>query len=98
MLEAELTTFCTEEEAKVLQAQGFGRGGDASKNTIVMGTSGPVGTTLRFPDECARHKILDIIGDLSLLGFKLQAKVVGIRSGHTLNQMLAREIKKRRES
>jgi UDP-3-O-[3-hydroxymyristoyl] N-acetylglucosamine deacetylase len=47
---------------------------------------------LRFPDEMVRHKILDLIGDLSLVGFPFLAHVIAIRSGHFSNTSFAKEI------
>jgi UDP-3-O-[3-hydroxymyristoyl] N-acetylglucosamine deacetylase len=47
---------------------------------------------LRFPNELARHKILDAIGDLSLLGRPLRARVIAFRAGHGLHVDLARQI------
>jgi len=90
-------TFCTEDEADALRAQGFGKGADAS-NTIVVTAAGPVSGPMRFPNECARHKLLDLIGDLHLLGFALVARVSGIRSGHSLNRKLVQAIRKQREA
>jgi UDP-3-O-[3-hydroxymyristoyl] N-acetylglucosamine deacetylase / 3-hydroxyacyl-[acyl-carrier-protein] dehydratase len=49
-----------------------------------------VGNTLRYPDECVRHKLLDMVGDLSLLGYDLHGSVVAHRSGHQTNHALAR--------
>jgi UDP-3-O-acyl-N-acetylglucosamine deacetylase len=40
---------------------------------------------LRFPDELARHKLLDLIGDLALLGGRLHAEIVAVKSGHAMN-------------
>ena len=89
-------TFCTEKEALELKKHGFGLGA-SPENTLVIGESGVLNNNrLRFDDECARHKVLDIIGDLSLLGFPIAGRVVGIRSGHTLNGKLVEEIKKQR--
>jgi len=53
------------------------------------------GNTLRFPDECVRHKILDLLGDLALLGVPVQARLVAIKSGHALNQALVKELTKK---
>lgn len=89
-------TFCTEEEAAALRKRGFGKGAD-TRNTLVMGKKGPRGNRLRFPDECARHKVLDLVGDLALLGFALKGHVIGIRSGHALNHRLVEAIIKQRE-
>lgn len=50
--------------------------------------------TLRFPDECGRHKLLDIMGDLRLVGGFLKAKVVAYKPGHTINTTIAKKIKK----
>lgn len=51
--------------------------------------------TLRFPDECGRHKLLDIMGDLRLAGGFLKAKVVAYKPGHSINTTIAKEIEKR---
>lgn len=50
--------------------------------------------TLRFPDECGRHKLLDIIGDLRLAGGFLKAKVVAYKPGHSINTKFAKQIEK----
>jgi UDP-3-O-[3-hydroxymyristoyl] N-acetylglucosamine deacetylase/3-hydroxyacyl-[acyl-carrier-protein] dehydratase len=92
---ASARTFCTEEEAAALKKQGVGRGASA-ENTVVIPANGAVKNSLRFQDECARHKVLDIIGDLSLLGFPVLGRVVGLRSGHTLNRQLVEAIKKQK--
>jgi UDP-3-O-acyl N-acetylglucosamine deacetylase len=84
---ASARTFCAREEADRLREQGFGKGATTA-NTLVMTGQGPVDNQLRFSDECARHKILDLIGDLSLLGADVQAQIVAVRSGHALNHQL----------
>ncbi|HHY47801.1 MAG TPA: UDP-3-O-[3-hydroxymyristoyl] N-acetylglucosamine deacetylase [Firmicutes bacterium] len=78
-----------EEEIEALQARGLGLGGRAD-TVVVVGRHGYLGT-LRFPDEIARHKVLDIIGDLGLAG-PVRAHIVGIASGHSMNHRLARLI------
>jgi len=80
-------TFCLQAEAEALRSQGFGKGATA-ENTLVIGERGVVNNTLRFEDEFVRHKILDLLGDLYLLGAHLQGHVIGIRSGHPLNMKL----------
>jgi UDP-3-O-[3-hydroxymyristoyl] N-acetylglucosamine deacetylase/3-hydroxyacyl-[acyl-carrier-protein] dehydratase len=60
----------------------------------VVGESGVIDNQLRFPNEFVRHKILDLVGDLSLAGRSLRAHVVGTRSGHALNVRLARKLAK----
>jgi UDP-3-O-[3-hydroxymyristoyl] N-acetylglucosamine deacetylase/3-hydroxyacyl-[acyl-carrier-protein] dehydratase len=89
-------TFCTQKEALELKEKGFGGGADF-KNTLVISENGPLENQFRFPEECARHKVLDLIGDLSLLGFGIKGRVVGLRSGHALNRKLVEEIKKQRK-
>ena len=48
---------------------------------------------LRFPNECARHKLLDIMGDFSLVGYPLKAKVIAHKSGHKINTKVARQLR-----
>lgn len=85
-------TFCLEEEADGLQQQGFGQGANY-ENTLVVGKNGVVKNTLRFPDEFVRHKVLDLLGDLYLLGVPLKAHIIALKSGHSLNLKLVRKIK-----
>ena len=59
---------------------------------------GVVGNRLRYADECARHKILDMVGDLALMGVDLHGFVVAHRSGHQTNATLARRLVEQRES
>lgn len=90
-------TFCLEAEAKMLQAAGFGKGAN-TQNTLVVSPSGPLENTLRFPDEYARHKLLDVIGDLAVTGLRLNAKVTAIKSGHGQNQAVAKELRRQYEA
>jgi UDP-3-O-[3-hydroxymyristoyl] N-acetylglucosamine deacetylase/3-hydroxyacyl-[acyl-carrier-protein] dehydratase len=89
-------TFCLEEEAEELRRQGLGKGANY-ENTIVLGDNGVIKNTLRFEDEFARHKILDLIGDLYLLGFSLRAHIIAVKSGHPLNMMLLKKIQAQKE-
>lgn len=84
-------TFCLQEEAGDLQGKGLGRGANY-ENTLVMGEKDVIKNRLRFNDEFVRHKILDLIGDLSLLGTPLKARIMAIKSGHSLNLKLAKKI------
>ncbi len=84
-------TFCLESEAKQLLDQGLG-GGGTTDTAVVFGTDGPIDTELRWPDEPVRHKILDLVGDLSTLDGSLQAHVVAVRSGHSLNMRLVKKL------
>lgn len=84
-------TFCLEEEAEELKKQGLGKGA-TYENTLVVGEKGVVGNTLRFPDEFVRHKVLDLIGDFSLLGQPLKAHIIAVKSGHSLNARMVKSI------
>lgn len=84
-------TFVLERETKALMAQGLGRGANHT-NTLVVGDSGVLDNTLRFPDEFVRHKILDCIGDLFLLGFPIKGHIFATKSGHALNRQLLKKI------
>jgi len=77
-----------------LQAMGLIRGGSI-ENAIVLDKDSILNGPLRFPDEFGRHKALDLIGDLSLLGADLCGHVVAYRSGHPLNVELARALRQR---
>lgn len=90
-------TFCLEEEAQLLVASGLGKGANYT-NTLVVGDKGPVNNKLRFPDECARHKVLDFIGDLYLLGAPIRGHVFATKSGHQLNMQLLKKIAKNKHS
>jgi len=86
-------TFCTKKEVPFLLALGYGRGADHN-NTLIMGKAGPFKNALRFPDEHVRHKMLDLMGDLSLTGMPLEGHVVAVKSGHSLNMELVKKLKK----
>ncbi|MEZ6196487.1 MAG: UDP-3-O-acyl-N-acetylglucosamine deacetylase [Planctomycetota bacterium] len=89
-------TFCLESEARQLQAAGFGKGA-TTDNTLVIGPDGVIGNELRFDNEFARHKALDLVGDLGLLGVDLHAHVMATKSGHATNVLLVKELMKRFE-
>jgi UDP-3-O-[3-hydroxymyristoyl] N-acetylglucosamine deacetylase/3-hydroxyacyl-[acyl-carrier-protein] dehydratase len=84
-------TFVLEEEVPKLRAAGLGKGA-STQNTLVLSAQGPIENTLRFENECVRHKVLDLVGDLYLLGRRLCADVLATRSGHALNLELAKRI------
>lgn len=84
-------TFLTEPEAQAMRAQGVGRHLTAA-DLLVYGPRGPIGNRTRFADEPARHKVLDMVGDLALCGFDLAGHVVAYRSGHALNVDLVRRV------
>lgn len=83
------------DEAPALLAEGLARGAGLH-NVLVIGPGGYVNPS-RFPDEPARHKILDLVGDLSLLGVRLQGYVEVVQGGHGLHVTLAHEILRRWE-
>lgn len=85
---ANCRTFLTEVEAAALRTQGIGRHLRPA-DLLVFGARGPIDNCVRFADEPARHKILDLIGDLALCGFDLAGHLVAYRSGHALNVELA---------
>jgi len=89
-------TFCLRREAEMLLAAGLGKGANTD-NTVVMDDDGSVEGELRFPDEPVRHKILDLIGDLALLGAPLRAHIIAVKSGHELNAALAERIVERED-
>jgi UDP-3-O-[3-hydroxymyristoyl] N-acetylglucosamine deacetylase len=86
-------TFILEAEAAELRRQGLGANTTVA-DLLVFGPRGPISNTLRFADEPARHKILDLIGDLSLFGHDLCGHIVAYRSGHPLNVELARALRR----
>jgi UDP-3-O-[3-hydroxymyristoyl] N-acetylglucosamine deacetylase len=88
---ARCRTFLLEPEALELKAQGLGSRSRLS-DLLVFGPRGPIDNRLRYADEPARHKILDLIGDLSLLGHDLYGHIVAYRSGHPLNVELVRTL------
>jgi UDP-3-O-acyl-N-acetylglucosamine deacetylase len=86
-------TFLLESEAVELRRQGLGAR-ITERDLVLFGERGPIANKLRFANEPARHKILDIVGDLSLLGHDLRGHVVAYRSGHPLNVELGRALRR----
>ena len=87
-------TFILESEAEELRRQGLGSRTTAGRPAGVR-PARPDGNRLRFANEPARHKVLDMVGDLSLLGVDLCGHVTAYRSGHPLNVALARTLHER---
>ena len=75
-----------------LRKNGFARGGSLD-NAIVLGKRGPL-NGLRYPDEFVRHKILDLIGDLALLGRSVVGHASAFNAGHALNLELVKAIQR----
>ncbi len=88
-------TFCFYREVELLMDQGLIRGGSLD-NAVVIGDEAILSKEgLRFEDEFARHKILDILGDLYLTGARLGGHLIAVKSGHSLNVKLALAVKER---
>lgn len=85
-------TFGFVEEIRALENAGLGQGGQLS-NFILIGEAGIVNTELRFPEELARHKILDILGDFYLLGAPIRGEIHARKTGHSHNVALVRLIR-----
>lgn len=89
---AEARTFAFSHEVEALWARGLGQGGSLD-NTVVFSESGILNKDgLRFPDECVRHKVLDLIGDIALLGVPIIGHIFADRSGHFLHNQLVQMI------
>lgn len=86
-------TFILESEIKALKEAGYGRR-TTEKDLLIFGTDGIIGNALRAQNECVRHKILDCLGDFSLIGCDLIGHIRAERSGHQLNRELVRELKR----
>lgn len=86
-------TFISLKEAEQLQERGLAKH-VTTRDLLVFDIDGPIDNTLRFNDECARHKALDLLGDLALTGIDLVGKVVAYRSGHQMNGRLADQLRK----
>jgi UDP-3-O-[3-hydroxymyristoyl] N-acetylglucosamine deacetylase/3-hydroxyacyl-[acyl-carrier-protein] dehydratase len=84
-------TFLLEAEAKQFQARGMGAH-LGPRDILVINSDGPIKNSYRFPNECVRHKIVDLIGDLALVGRAVKGRVVAYKAGHSLNQELARRL------
>jgi UDP-3-O-[3-hydroxymyristoyl] N-acetylglucosamine deacetylase len=84
-------TFGFLKEVEMLRQRGLALGGSLD-NAIVLGETGVLNNALRFEDEFVRHKILDAIGDLSLVGYPVIGHLVAHRAGHALHTAFAARI------
>lgn len=84
-------TFLLKEEADWLLSRGLGSRVTA-RDVVVFDDQGPLDNELRFPDECVRHKTLDLVGDFALAGCDVIGNFVAHRSGHRLNADLVRAL------
>lgn len=85
-------TFSLYEEVSMLMDHGLIKGGSLDNSVVCDGEAVFSKEGLHFPNEMARHKLLDLIGDLSLVGFPFECHVMAIRSGHTSNVAFAQEV------
>jgi len=84
-------TFLLESEARQFHARGMGTH-IGPRDLLVINSDGPVKNSYRFPNECVRHKIVDLIGDIALVGRPVKGRIVAYKSGHALNQQLAKKL------
>jgi len=92
-------TFCLEEDVKKMYSMGLIKGGSL-KNAVVVGNSGNIlnSSGLRDDLECVKHKMLDCIGDLTLVGMPIMGHIIAHQAGHDLHTKLAKEIALQLES
>jgi UDP-3-O-[3-hydroxymyristoyl] N-acetylglucosamine deacetylase len=81
-------TFGFYPQVEALRARGLALGGNLRNAVVLDGARVLNEEGLRFADELVRHKILDAIGDLALVGAPIQGRYIGYKPGHRLNQML----------
>lgn len=84
-------TFCLLRDVEAMRRAGLALGGSLD-NALVVGDDGVLNGSLRFPDEFARHKVLDLVGDLALLEAPLRAHVIAFKGGHNLHAALVKQI------
>lgn len=85
-------TFVFDYEAEQLRSAGLGQH-LTYHDVLVIGRDGPIDNQFRFPDECVRHKVLDLVGDLMLMGGMVCGRIYARRSGHNLNHELVRRLR-----
>jgi UDP-3-O-[3-hydroxymyristoyl] N-acetylglucosamine deacetylase/3-hydroxyacyl-[acyl-carrier-protein] dehydratase len=90
-------TFVFQDEANEMRSRGLGKHLTA-KDLLVISRDGPIDNEFRFADECARHKALDLLGDLFLIGRPVRGRIVAFKSGHALNHLLARRLLEQEEN
>lgn len=84
-------TFGFVKDLDMLQRMGLAKGGSL-ENALVVGEDGVINGPMRFPDELVRHKVLDLMGDLFLLGKPLVGTIIAQGAGHQLHLQLVRRI------
>jgi UDP-3-O-[3-hydroxymyristoyl] N-acetylglucosamine deacetylase len=89
---ARARTFCFRRDIERMQAAGLAKGGSLENAIVVDDFSILNPDGLRYPDEFARHKVLDAVGDLALFGMQVVGALTAVKSGHALNQALVRRV------
>ena len=84
-------TFTFLKEVEMLRQQGLAQGGSLD-NAIVVGDTGVLNNALRFDDEFVRHKILDVVGDMALVGHPIIGHLVAHKGGHALHTAFAAQV------
>lgn len=85
-------TFVTAQQAHEIRSSGVASH-VTNQDLLVIDANGPIDNVYRYTNECARHKTLDLIGDLSLAGVDLIGNFVSFRGGHQLNGEMAQQLK-----
>lgn len=86
-------TFCFYKEIEPMLKGGLIKGGDLSNALVVTETGYMDNPTLHFPDECGRHKLLDLLGDFRLAGGYMNARITAFKPGHPINTKAAKAIR-----
>jgi len=85
-------TFVTSAEVQALREAGLGQGANQDNTLVISEDPDEDAKSLRFPDEYVRHKVLDLVGDLRLLGRGLNAHIVAHKTGHAANRALVEKL------
>jgi len=88
---ASARTFCMEQDIEFMRSKGLALGGSLD-NAVVFAANGPLNEALRYEDEAVRHKMLDLVGDLALLGAPLLGLVEAHAAGHALHIALVKAL------
>ncbi len=94
---ARARTYSLKEEAKALWDRGMCRH-LTPRDVLVIGDEGPIDNALRYDDEPARHKIVDLLGDLYLVGCEVHGRLLAYKSGHELNRRMGVEVTRQMEA
>ena len=86
-------TFCFYKEIEPMLKGGLIKGGDLSNALVVTDTGYMDDPVLHFPDECGRHKLLDLLGDFRLAGSYMNARITAFKPGHPINTKAAKAIR-----